>query len=69
MEDIMARGKNKAKQTKIARELKYISKNLDVLALSQELHSTPSEINLQAIGDYQDNFSNVEINPKLNNSK
>ena len=65
----MARGKSKAKQTKIARELKYISKNLDVLALSKELHSTPSEINLQPIGDYQDNFSNVETNPKLNNSK
>ena len=65
----MARGKNKAKQTKIARELKYISKNLDVLALSQELHSTPSESNLQSIGDFQDNFSNVETNSKLNNSK
>ena len=69
MEDTMARGKNKAKQTKIARELKYISKNLDLLALSQELHSTPAESNLQAIGEFQDNFSNVETNSKLNNSK
>lgn len=69
MEDTMARGKNKAKQTKIARELKYISKNLDVLALSQELHNAPSESNLQSIGDYQGEFSNVEINAKFNNSK
>jgi hypothetical protein len=45
MEDIMARGKNKAKQTKVARELKYNSKNLDILALSQELHNDISPDN------------------------
>jgi len=41
----MARGKNKAKQTKVARELKYNSKNLDILALSQELHNDISADN------------------------
>jgi hypothetical protein len=34
----MGRGRAKAKQTKVARELKYFSPNTDLSALEQELH-------------------------------
>ena len=38
------RGRAKAKQTKVARELKYYSPDTDLSALERELHhSTPSE--------------------------
>ena len=40
----MGRGRAKAKQTKVARELKYFSPNTDLSALEQELHgSSPRE--------------------------
>lgn len=39
-EPIMGRGKNKAKQTKVARDLKYGSSGLDLDALMNELHGT-----------------------------
>lgn len=39
----MGRGRAKAKQTKVARELKYYSPDTDLSALERELHqSTPS---------------------------
>ena len=40
----MGRGRQKAKQTKVARELKYFSPNTDYDALAKELHggSSPS---------------------------
>jgi hypothetical protein len=39
----MGRGRAKAKQTKVARELKYFSPNTDLTALQRELHgSSPS---------------------------
>ncbi|MGL5850867.1 MAG: DUF3073 domain-containing protein, partial [Phycicoccus sp.] len=34
----MGRGRAKAKQTKVARELKYYSPDTDLSALEQELH-------------------------------
>jgi hypothetical protein len=34
----MGRGRAKAKQTKVARELKYYSPNTDLSALEKELH-------------------------------
>ena len=34
----MGRGRAKAKQTKVARELKYVSPNTDLSALERELH-------------------------------
>lgn len=36
----MGRGRAKAKQTKVARELKYFSPNTDFSSLERELHST-----------------------------
>jgi hypothetical protein len=37
--DVMGRGRAKAKQTKVARELKYYSPDTDLSALERELHS------------------------------
>ena len=37
----MGRGRAKAKQTKVARELKYYSPNTDLSALERELHGSP----------------------------
>lgn len=37
----MGRGRQKAKQTKVARELKYHSTDIDVFALQRELGSAP----------------------------
>ena len=38
----MGRGRQKAKQTKVARELKYFSPNTDYDALAKELHGGSS---------------------------
>ena len=38
----MGRGRAKAKQTKVARELKYYSPQTDLSALERELHGDPS---------------------------
>lgn len=38
----MGRGRQKAKQTKVARDLKYSSSSLDTLALQRELAGAPS---------------------------
>ena len=39
----MGRGRAKAKQTKVARDLKYSSAEIDVEKLSRELHSDGSD--------------------------
>ena len=39
----MGRGRAKAKQTKVARDLKYSSAEIDVEMLSRELHSDGSD--------------------------
>lgn len=38
--DAMGRGRAKAKQTKVARELKYFSPDTDLRALERELHGS-----------------------------
>jgi Protein of unknown function (DUF3073) len=38
----MGRGRAKAKQTKVARELKYFSPDTDLSALERELHASTS---------------------------
>lgn len=49
--DVMGRGRAKAKQTKVARELKYYSPSTDLSALERELHgpslfdSRPERVN------------------------
>jgi hypothetical protein len=39
----MGRGRAKAKQTKVARELKYFSPDTDLSALERELHGSSSQ--------------------------
>ena len=40
----MGRGRAKAKQTKVARELKYASGDLDINALTAELSGSPGHV-------------------------
>jgi Protein of unknown function (DUF3073). len=44
--DAMGRGRSKAKQTKVARELKYYSPSTDLSALERELHG-PSRFDIR----------------------
>jgi hypothetical protein len=53
----MGRGRAKAKQTRVARELKYHSPNTDLAALQRELASSgrkPSEEEIAKYGEYLD---------------
>ena len=45
----MGRGRSKAKQTKVARDLKYSNQDMDLESLAKELHgeSTVNSINNQ----------------------
>ena len=45
----MGRGRSKAKQTKVARDLKYSNQDMDLESLAKELHgeSTVNNINNQ----------------------
>ena len=63
----MGRGRQKAKNTKVARELKYFSPNTDLTALQAELGNTSDE------QEYEDKWadlypeeetSEVESNPE-----
>jgi len=67
----MGRGRQKAKNTKVARELKYFSPNTDLTALQAELGTTSDE------QDYEDKWadlypedesSEVETNPESDES-
>lgn len=53
----MGRGRAKAKQTKVARQLKYSTGDLDVNRLSQELGSGSSAADDEA--DYDDPYADV----------
>ncbi|MCH8626249.1 DUF3073 domain-containing protein [Arsenicicoccus piscis] len=60
----MGRGRAKAKQTKVARELKYFSPNTDYSALERELHAK-SEHHFDSAeddqyGDYADRYSDSD---------
>ena len=49
----MGRGRQKAKHTKVARELKYFSPDTDLSALQSELgKSTDSTVDLEKWADY-----------------
>lgn len=61
----MGRGRAKAKQTKVARELKYYSPNTDLSALERELHGatttrpddTARAVDERDDDDYQDDYA------------
>ncbi len=54
----MGRGRAKAKQTKVARELKYSSPGMDLDRLSRDLHddrgALPAPVDLDADDDDED---------------
>lgn len=50
----MGRGRAKAKQTKVARELKYFSPDTDLRALERELHGSKSEPEREVSADERD---------------
>lgn len=51
----MGRGRAKAKQTKVARELKYFSPDTDLSALERELHgSSPTSTPSRSSSDWSD---------------
>ncbi|GAA0237273.1 DUF3073 domain-containing protein [Cryptosporangium japonicum] len=52
----MGRGRAKAKQTKVARELKYSSPNTDLNALQRELSGSPSSASTDD-DEYEDEYS------------
>jgi Protein of unknown function (DUF3073) len=54
----MGRGRAKAKQTKVARELKYFSPDTDLSALERELHGSSSlrEPETDSVEDDEDGY-------------
>lgn len=57
----MGRGRQKAKHTKVARELKYFSPNTDLSQLEQELGvSKRSQTNEDVWADYADKYNDEE---------
>ena len=56
----MGRGRSKAKQTKVARDLKYSNQDMDLESLAKELHSE-----LPTKGSDQNNDPYSEDNYKL----
>jgi Protein of unknown function (DUF3073) len=50
----MGRGRSKARQTKLARDLKYSNKDMDLERLAKELHG---EVNKDANFDDEDPYS------------
>jgi hypothetical protein len=55
----MGRGRSKAKQTKVARDLKYSNQDMDLESLAKELHSE-----LPAKGSDQSSESHPDDNYK-----
>ena len=53
----MGRGRAKAKQTKVARELKYHSPNTDLTALQRELAGAGGKSDHQFVDDELDEFA------------
>jgi hypothetical protein len=49
----MGRGRSKAKQTKVARDLKYSNQDMDLESLAKELHSESGNSKLES---RKDNF-------------
>jgi len=55
----MGRGRSKAKQTKVARDLKYSNQDMDLERLAKELHGETKEDK-----DFNDDSSNNNDTPR-----
>ncbi|GAA4087930.1 DUF3073 domain-containing protein [Nocardioides kongjuensis] len=54
----MGRGRAKAKQTKVARDLKYRTHDTDLSALARELHGEPDDVGTDEVdNDIDDKWS------------
>ena len=55
----MGRGRSKAKQTKVARDLKYSNQDMDLKSLAKELHGeSPAKKSAQSDDPYSDDNHN-----------
>jgi hypothetical protein len=57
----MGRGRSKAKQTKVARDLKYSNQDMDLESLAKELHS---ELPDKSIDQNNDPYADDNHNPR-----
>ena len=57
----MGRGRSKAKQTKVARDLKYSNQDMDLESLAKELHS---ELPAKKSEQNNDPYSDNDYNPR-----
>jgi hypothetical protein len=55
----MGRGRSKAKQTKVARDLKYSNQDMDLERLAKELHGEVKEDK-----DFNEDFSQDNYTPR-----
>ena len=58
----MGRGRSKAKQTKVARDLKYSNQDMDLESLAKELHGESTvtiKNNLDSDSNSDDNYPRV----------
>jgi len=55
----MGRGRSKAKQTKVARDLKYSNQDMDLERLAKELHGEVNEVK-----DFNDDSSKDNYTPR-----
>jgi hypothetical protein len=58
----MGRGRSKAKQTKVARDLKYSNQDMDLESLAKELHSKATvdkKSNQDSNSNPEDNYPQV----------
>ena len=56
----MGRGRSKAKQTKVARDLKYSNQDMDLESLAKELHGELdlNDTSQEKVLDYKDDHKN-----------
>jgi hypothetical protein len=59
----MGRGRAKAKQTKVARELKYSSPTMDLDALQREIGSGAANRTTTAAADKESDFEDDYVDP------
>ena len=57
----MGRGRSKAKQTKVARDLKYSNQDMDLENLAKELHG---EVKKEKSFDDEDSYSEGNYTPR-----
>ena len=57
----MGRGRSKAKQTKVARDLKYSNQDMDLESLAKELHS---ELSTKGSDQNNDPYSEDNYKPR-----